>query len=193
MSAGRVVLAWLLVFLSAAEAAKPTPDHAPTFAKDVAPIFYRECVNCHRPDGGAPFSLLSYEDAKRRAKLISEMVDKRLMPPWLPEPGPVFHHERRLTEAEIATIKAWARSGTAKGLQSEMPAIPMWTKEWQLGTPDLIVTLPQPFAMPAEGRDVYRNFVIPNVSDRDRFVRAVEFRPGNTQAIHHAFVLTDET
>src|SRR6266571_1689212 len=81
----------------------------PTFNKDIAPILYQNCATCHRPGEVAPFSLLSYQDAAKRAKLIASVTERRYMPPWKAEPGyGHFANERRLTDAQIAMIKDWA-------------------------------------------------------------------------------------
>src|SRR5947209_10524809 len=99
-------LLWGLMLASAAAAAPPT------FTKDVAPILYKNCVSCHRPGEVAPFSLITYEDAAKRATLIATATAKRYMPPWKPEPGyGEFQDERRLSEAQIATLQHWAACG----------------------------------------------------------------------------------
>src|SRR5262245_29464165 len=96
---------------------------SPTWSRDVAPVIYTECVSCHRPGGVAPFSLITYADAAKRASLISTVTTKRYMPPWLPV-EPHFQGERRLTEAQIATLARWAAGGAPEGNRAETPPPP---------------------------------------------------------------------
>lgn len=175
----------------AAIAHEPT---APTFAKDVAPIVFKNCSYCHRPNQTAPFQLLTYTDVSKRARQIGEVVTSRYMPPWLPAPGfNDFQHKRVLTDTEIATITNWVAAGTPEGDPADLPPTPEFPSKWQMGEPDLVVRLPEPYTLVADGPDVYRNFVIPIPTDRTRYVRAMEFRPGNPRVVHHAFLAIDST
>lgn len=168
------------------------PEH-PTFARDIAPLVFANCSVCHRPGESAPFSLLTYEDVRKRAKQIAEVTGRRFMPPWLPAEGyGKFVGERRLTDSQIALLQRWHEQGAPEGNPAETPAPPEFVEGWQLGEPDLIVTMPEPYVIPAEGKDIYRNFVIPVPVERARFVRGVEFRPDNNRIVHHAFVLVDD-
>jgi tetratricopeptide (TPR) repeat protein len=163
-----------------------------TFTRDVAPILYARCVSCHRPDGPAPFSLLTYRDAKQRATLIAALTRQRYMPPWKPEPGyGDFIGARVLTDREIDAIDRWASRGAIEGRAADLPATPSWTGGWQLGTPDLVVTLPE-YTLRADGPDVFRNFVAPVPVTKARYVRGLEFRAGN-RAVHHANIRIDRT
>lgn len=163
-----------------------------TFHRDVAPVLHARCVECHRPGQVAPFPLLTYPDARRRARQIADVVGRRVMPPWKPVPGiGEFHDARVLSEAEIALLRRWADAGAPEGDPADAPAPPRFADGWRLGTPDLVLTMPKPFTVPPEGPDVHRNFVIPVELPADRYVRAVEFRPGNPKVAHHAIVLLD--
>src|SRR5262245_5728321 len=165
-----------------------------TFNKDIAPIVFERCGRCHRPGQSAPFSLLSYEDVKKRAKQIAEVTASRYMPPWLPEPGfGEFANDRRLTVEQLDRIQQWIAEGAIEGVASDLPRLPQWPEGWQHGKPDLILTMPQPYTLAAEGKDVYRNFVIPAPLSTARYVRAVEFQPGNSKIVHHAFIKVDRT
>ena len=165
------------------------PPAEPTFARDIAPIVYRECASCHRPGEAAPFPLLTYADVKGRARQIAEVTESRFMPPWMPEPGHgEFVGERRLTATEIQTIARWVERGAPEGDAAALPPMPAFPDGWQLGAPDLTVAMPAPITAPAEGADVFRTIVVPLPLDRVRYVRAVEFRPGNPRAVHHAMV-----
>ena len=108
---------------------------APTFNKDIAPILFERCAPCHRPGQAAPFALLEYQEVKERATKIVRMTKARRMPPWLPEAGfGEFEGERRLTDAQIATIERWANEGAAEGEAADRPETPQWPDGWQLGT-----------------------------------------------------------
>jgi len=166
----------------------------PTFTRDIAPIIFRNCSGCHRPGQSGPFSLLTYRDVLKRARQIAEITASRSMPPWLPEPGyGEFANERRLDPKEIELIRLWAASGAIEGKVEDLPPVPAWSGEWQLGKPDLVVEVPEAYSLAAEGKDVYRNLVAPIPIDGKRFVLGVEFRPGNYKVVHHAFVDVDET
>ena len=165
-----------------------------TFNRDVAPIIFKRCAPCHRPDQAAPFSLLNYTDVKKRTTQIAEVTAKRIMPPWPPEPDyGRFQAERRLSEDELRTLQRWIAEGAIEGNASDLPAAPKWPDGWYLGTPDLVATMPRPFTLPAEGRDVYRNFVVHVPTTERRYVRAMELRPGNSRIVHHGFIFIDET
>jgi tetratricopeptide (TPR) repeat protein len=151
-------------------------------------------VTCHRPGESAPFSLLTYDDARRRAQLIATVVSSHAMPPWQPESGEgEFEGDRRLTRSEIATLVRWADEGAVEGEPTAKPATPVFTIGWQLGSPDIVITMPEPFEVAAEGPDVFRNFVLPIPLTERRYVRALEFRPGNPRVLHHARMLLDDT
>ena len=165
-----------------------------TFNRDVAPILYGNCTTCHRPGESAPFSLLTYSDAKQRAGLISAVTSSHVMPPWQPESAEgEFSGERRLGSAEIDTLRRWVEDGLQEGSATDRPAVPRFTEGWQLGTPDIVVSMPVPFSVPADGSDVFRNFVLPVPLNARRYVRALEFRPGNARVLHHARILLDDT
>lgn len=164
----------------------------PTFNHDIAPILYQNCATCHRPGEVAPFSLLTYQDAAKRAKQIASVTHSRFMPPWKAEPGyGSFQNERRLTDAQIATIAEWAANGAPEGDPAEKPAPPTFADGWQAGKPDKVFTLSQKYSLPADGPDQYRCFVVPMNLDHDVFVKAFEFRPDNRRIVHHAIVFSD--
>ncbi len=173
-------------------AAAVHPPAAPVFTRDVAPILYKHCAVCHHEGEVAPFPLITYQDAKKRARLIAEVTRTRLMPPWKPVPGyNHFLHERRLTSREIEIIQRWVATGAREGNPAALPVAPHFTTGWKLGQPDLVVQLPQPFNVPADGLDVYECFIVPMNLTRNRYIRAVEFRPSNRRAVHHALLFTD--
>jgi tetratricopeptide (TPR) repeat protein len=161
-----------------------------TFTKDVAPLLFAHCATCHRPGGSAASSLLTFDDARRRARQIVAMTASRAMPPWKPEPGfGEFEGTRRLTDAQIATIQHWLDGGLQEGSSADLPTAPSWPAGWELGQPDLILTMPE-YTLRAGGPDMFRNFVIHVPTTATRFVRAWEFHPGN-RVVHHATMQID--
>jgi mono/diheme cytochrome c family protein len=175
-----------------ATAAEPAPRAKGnvTFNKDIAPLVFQKCAGCHRPGEVAPFSLLGYRDLSKRAALIQSVVEERAMPPWKAEPGAGhFTNERRLTDEQIATIGQWIKDGLPEGNPADLPPAPRFTAGWQLGEPDRVVTMPEPYQVAADGADDYRCFVIPLQLPAGKYLKSVEFRPGNRKVVHHA-VLT---
>lgn len=172
---------------------QPRPKGTITFNRDIAPLVYRECSPCHRAGEAAPFELVTYEDVRKRDRQIVKVIGDRFMPPFLPEPAPLaFANARHLRPDEIGLIRQWVSEGAVEGAPGDLPAKPQWTQGWQLGPPDLVVKMTEPYLLAAEGKDVYRNFVIPSPINTRRYIRAVEFRPG-TRAIHHVFIQMDRT
>ena len=159
-----------------------------TFAETIAPIVYANCVTCHRAGEAAPFPLISYEDVAKRGALIAKVTESRYMPPWHAQPGyGEFIGERRLTDAQIATIAAWVTQGMPRGDESKAPKVPVFPPDgWRLGQPDLILEMPAGFEVPASGPDVFRNFIIPTGLTEDKWVRGIEFRPSARKVVHHA-------
>ncbi|HEX7138328.1 MAG TPA: cytochrome c, partial [Vicinamibacterales bacterium] len=167
-----------------------------TFSRDIAPIIWSHCAPCHRPGAIAPFGLTTYDEVKRRATLIRDVTSRRLMPPWKPTEGKGdFADSRRLSDAELAALVRWVDEGAPEGRHVDLPPLPPWESGWQLGVPDLIVSMPKPYTVRAEapGGDVFRTFVLPIPTDRARYVRAVEFRPDNARVVHHANIGVDRT
>src|SRR5881409_87519 len=170
---------------------------APTYTKDIAPLLAERCGMCHVAGGSAPFSLLTYADAKSHAHEIAAVTRARYMPPWKadPENGP-FVGQHPLTDEEIDRIQQWVAGGAIEGEAGDVRvARPSAYRSngWRLGRPDLIVTLPQPYSLEAEGTDVFRIFVLPVPITKARFVRGLEFRPGNSRVVHHANIRLDNT
>src|SRR5579871_2079657 len=149
-----------------------------TFHRDVEPILMRNCAECHRPGQCAPFNLLSYEDAARRAQQIALVVRKRFMPPWKADTGDVeYQNCRRLTDAQIAVLKRWAEGGAAEGKPAGKQAAPLRSDAWPSGPPDLVLTLRTPFPIAPDGPDIYHRFVFPMNLTQDRWIRMAVFRP----------------
>src|SRR5262245_9396745 len=186
----RVVLfvCTFLIAVSAAYAAEPV-----TFTKDVAPILYNSCVNCHRPGEVAPMSLISYEDVRPWAKSIQRKVASREMPPWgaNPEFG-TFKDDRSLSKQQIETIVKWVDAGAPKGDIKDLPALPKFATGWSHGEPDMMVEMPFEFELPAEGEIPVTDFFVKMPVDHDVYVKALEVRPGTPGVVHHAGVFVVE-
>ncbi|MBY0551782.1 MAG: redoxin family protein [Candidatus Obscuribacterales bacterium] len=167
---------------------------AVTYAEDIAPILYNRCASCHHAGEVAPFPLMSFEDAKKRADTINAVVQAGYMPPWKPAHGfGEFKASRALSEREIQSIKQWVENGAPSGDLAKAPEPPKFSSDWRLGPPDLILTMDQTFQVPADGPDIYRCFVIPTGLLKNKYVSAVEFKPGNRKVVHHALFFLDNT
>jgi hypothetical protein len=164
----------------------------PTFNKDIAPILYQNCAICHRPGEVAPFSLLTYQHAAKRAKLLATVTEKRYMPPWKAEHGfGEFANERRLSDQQIALIKAWADGGAPEGDAKDLLPVPLFAEGWLAGEPDKVVTMPAQYSLKADGPDQFQCFIVSPNFDHDVYVRGLEFRPDNRRVVHHALVFLD--
>jgi peroxiredoxin/mono/diheme cytochrome c family protein len=163
-----------------------------TFTRDVAPILQQYCQGCHRPGEIGPFSLLTYEDASAWAELIKDYTGRHAMPPWKPADGyGEFRDERKLTDAQIRTLAEWSDEGAPRGNPKEMPPPRQFTEGWQLGKPDMVLDAGTSYEVAADGPDVYRNFVLDYVPDKDQWVKAVEVRPDQRAVVHHVIVYID--
>jgi hypothetical protein len=181
----------LFFLLSACAIAGIKTSALPTYRRDVAPILYENCAVCHRPGEVAPFPLLTYEDARKRAALIATVTRARVMPPWHAETGVIpFQGVRRLTDEQIEVLRQWAAAGAPEGAD-EVPQPPQFPQGWQAGMPDLVVPLPQTFRVPADGPDIYHCQVVPLNFSEDRYVRVVEFHPGGRRVVHHSLMFID--
>ncbi len=163
----------------------------PTFARDVAPIIYSKCAPCHHAGEVAPFTLMSYEDARAKAPTMVAATKSKFMPPWQAISHGEFKNERTLTEQQIQTLDEWVKAGCPKGNLKEAPKPPTYTPGWTMGTPDLVAKPSVPYEVSAEGADEYRCFVIPTNYSDGRFVTDVEVRPGNRNVVHHVLIYVD--
>jgi hypothetical protein len=162
---------------------------APTFNKDVAPIFFTQCTTCHRPGDIAPMSLLTYKDARPWARSIAAAVKSGVMPPWHADPAiGHFYNERRLTEAQKATIVDWVDAGAPEGNPQDLPPAPTYGDGWSIGEPDVVLSMQEDYPIPATGTVPYVYFEVPANFAEDRWIQAWEMRPGNRQVVHHVIV-----
>jgi len=199
-SAGRVavtfrivVIAVLATFALAGSATgSDSTRKSPTFTENVAPIVFQNCVSCHRPGEIGPFPLITYQDVRKRSRQIAEVTGTKFMPPWHAESGHIeFLNPRVLSEEQIATLRRWHESGAPEGDPKKLPKLPAFPEGWQYGKPDLVLKMDRPFKLYAEGKDIYRNFVFPLNLPEDKWVRAIEFRPGARSIVHHALFYLD--
>jgi hypothetical protein len=174
-----LVFGWVL-------AAVPALAAGPTFSKDVAPILYKSCVECHRPDAMAPMALLTYEDTRPWARAIKQKVTRREMPPWGADPTiGRFSNDVSLKQSEIDTIAAWVDGGAPQGNPAELPSAPKFAAGWSIGKPDLIFKMQQPFNVPADGTVAYSYVTIPTNLKEDVWIRGVELKPTDRRVVHH--------
>lgn len=170
------------------------PSPSPTFTRDLAPVVHARCAPCHRPGEAAPFALLTHADFAKRTKQVLSVLEDRYMPPWLPDDqGRLFKDSRALSDEELALFRRWIEAGAPEGDPADLPPAPVFPSGWELGEPDLVLEMPETYTLAAEGRDVYRNFVIQAPVDGRRYVRALEFDPVNRAAVHHAVLFVDGT
>ena len=161
----------------------------PTFTKDVAPILYKNCTVCHRPNGIGPFSLLDYDSAKANLDDIHDAVQAGVMPPWHASgPHGVFSNDRRLSDAEKETILRWIATGAKPGDPKDQPPKPVYSTAWTIGAPDAVVSMPEDFTVPAAGTVEYQYFQVPTNFTEDKWVQAIEIMPGAREVVHHVLV-----
>ncbi|HUI80156.1 MAG TPA: cytochrome c [Bryobacteraceae bacterium] len=163
-------------------AATNTPASV-TFNKDVLPILQKNCQGCHRPGEIAPFSLLTYNDARPWAKAMKVAVATKKMPPWFAEVGH-FANDRRLSDADINTLVAWADKGAPEGDAKDRPAPITFQDGWNI-KPDMIIEMPKDFHVKATGTINYQNILVKANFPEDTWVVAAEMRPGNAKVVHH--------
>ena len=185
--AAGLLTVFVLGFLALAFAAAASP---PTFNKEVAPILFKHCVSCHRPgEIGASVSLLSYDTTRPWADSIKEKVVRREMPPWPADPArsTKFRNDPRLSQQEINTLVAWVTAGAPKGDDADLPPLPLVNQGWLHPkglAPDLVIPLPE-FRVPAQGEIPYVSHLAKVPFTGDKWVVAMQVRPGNRGIVHH--------
>ena len=195
LSVAMSVIAGGLVVLSTVSA-NSGPKKEVTFNRDVAPIFYKNCAECHRANDIAPMSLMSFKESRPWARSIKEKVISREMPPWSPDPKyGEFTNDHRLSKNDIDTIVAWVDQGAKEGEAKDL-VVPEFTTTdgWRLGKPDAVFDLGQEFKVTPGMPDTIQNFIVPTNFKEDKWVTAAEILPGNRKVVHHviAFIQTPE-
>ena len=162
---------------------------SPTFSRDVAPILYSQCAACHRAGEVAPMSLLTYAEARPWAAAIARRVGDGSMPPWHGDALPgTFDNERRLTPEQKDTIAKWVAAGAPEGAPSDLPPAPTWGDGWRIGKPDVVFEMGEAYPVPARGTIEYEYFYIPTNLTSEKWLQAIEVRPGNRAVVHHVLV-----
>lgn len=175
-----------LVFIQSGAASGVKGAAAVTFNKDVAPIFYKSCAECHRPGEAAPFSVMTYKETRPWAKSIREKVLNRTMPPWHADPHfGEWANDRRLSQKEIDAIVAWVDQGAKEGEAKDLPPAPKFADGWTIGKPDLVIPMPETFTLEASGPDEYQYFEADPGFKQDMYVQMAEARPNNRRVVHH--------
>lgn len=196
-SYGLIIVFAVLAIAPATLADNDLVTQKPTFYGDVLPILQENCVACHRDKGAnfggmvAPMSLTTYKEVRPWAKSIAKQVGARQMPPWKASPihHGVFANERVLNDTQIETILNWVKTGAPRGPQGEAPPPRVFeeTDGWQIGRPDLVFKMPEPYFVEDDVEDLYVNFEAIFTEEQlpeDRWIKAVEFRAGSS-AVHH--------
>jgi hypothetical protein len=185
--------ATLVLGLSSAAAAEQNGKSV-TFTRDVAPILYKHCVECHRPTMFAPMSLVTFEEARPWARAIRQRVVAREMPPWHADPAiGQFRNDPRLSQQEIDTVAAWVDAGAPRGNDADLPVLPPFVDGWTIGKPDVVLKMTEPFAIPASGAVPYQYIRIPTHLTEDKWIQAIEIRPGSRAHVHHVIAYTQPT
>jgi hypothetical protein len=171
---------------------RPPDPPTPTFNKEVVRIFQQHCQSCHRPGNIAPFPLLTHSDAAPRARLIKQMTQQRHMPPWKPVDGcGKFVDSRKMSDHEIGLIARWADGGAPEGTPADLPPAREFSSAWEIGEPDVVLRTPS-YTPPVQ-QEMYRCYSLPPATATDRYVTALDVRPGNRAAVHHVIAFLDTT
>ncbi|MGI8744644.1 MAG: c-type cytochrome [Bryobacteraceae bacterium] len=179
--------------LCATAACAATAPPQVTFDKDVLPVLQKNCQTCHRPGEAAPFSLLTYQQARPWAAAMKEAVLSKKMPPWFADPHyGKFSNDPSLSKAEIDTLTAWAETGAKEGNPKDAPKPIEFAEGWRIGQPDWVVEMPVAFDVPASGTVDYQYFLVPTGFKQDKYVKLAEARPGNRQLVHHIIAFIRE-
>jgi len=197
MKRTRLMILVLGLFVSAAlfgsSAASGGSRGALTFNKDIAPIFYNNCVGCHREGEIAPMSLMTYKEVRPWAKAIREKVATREMPPWHADPKHgAWANDRRMSQKDIDAILVWVDGGAKEGDPKDLPPAPKFASGWQIGEPDMVFHMPVEYTVPAEGAVSYQYFTVPTNFKEDRYIQAMEARAGNLSVVHHIVIYVRE-
>jgi len=178
------------LFAAAANTGSPAK---PTYSKDVAPILFNRCVECHRPGEAAPMALTNYKETRPWAKAIKSAVLAKRMPVWLADPAHgQFRNDRRMSQSEIETLTAWVDQGAPEGNPKHMPKMPEFPDGWNIGKPDQIFEMPEEFDVPKEGVVPYKYFRVASGFTEDKWVQAAEIRPSERSVVHHVIIFVQE-
>jgi mono/diheme cytochrome c family protein len=187
MSFAILLLAGLL--FTSISAATQSSAGIPTFYRDVLPILQEHCQSCHRPGEVAPMPLVSYEQTRQWAPAIVKTVQNKMMPPWFADPRfGHFSNDPSLTENQIATVLAWVKTGAPAGKPHDAPQPPQWSEGWNIAKPDVVLKMPAPVNLPADGDVEYTYEIVSTHFSEDKWVQMAEVHPSSPQYVHHAVV-----
>jgi hypothetical protein len=181
------VLAVALALAAPEDPQKITPP--PTFYRDVLPILQDHCQACHRLGEIGPMPLVTYKQTRFQARKMADRARAKIMPPWFADPCcGHFSDDPSLTEQQIATLIAWAEANAPEGDPHDAPPPPHFTEGWNIVPPDIVLTMPQPVAIPAEGEVEYTYEIVPTNFAEDKWIQMSEVRPSSRAHVHHAVV-----
>lgn len=166
----------------------------PTFHADIAPIIYQNCTQCHREGEIGPMPFTTYEEVSEFSAFISYVTATKYMPPWTPDPDySTLRGERFLTEDQIQLLSDWHEAGAPEGDPADNPGLPDFPVGSQIGEPDLVLTMPEPYVHGGDMTDQYQVFILDTEVDAETEIRAVEVRPSNSAIAHHALIAYTES
>lgn len=177
-------------------APRPKDGATVTYTKEISRIVQNRCLECHRPGQVGPMPLLTYDDVSNWADMIKEVVTERRMPPWHADPKfGSFHNDRSLSAADRSTLLAWIEAGCPRGDDKDLPAAKTFAEGWTIGQPDAVFEMPRAYNVPAKAPAKgipYQYFVVPTKFTEDKWIQAVEAKPGNRAVVHHIIVYVIE-
>ncbi len=182
----------LLIIISCDKKAKESESELPeqiTFTEHILPIIYTNCTPCHRPGSAGPFSFTNYEEIVRKAKTLKKVTQSRFMPPWPADPAYVhFAGERILSQMEIDMIGKWVDDKCPYGDSLYVLPPPVYASGIatgsQIGEPDLVIDFPD-IELTGDNKDHFFLVKVPYEIPEDKFVKTIEFIPGNKKLTHH--------
>ncbi len=187
---GVVLFGSLALCAAGVTAISPTGEkQQPSFYKDILPILQDHCQSCHRPGEVAPMPLVTYEETRPWAPAIAKAVQTRMMPPWFADPRVgYFSNDPSLSESQIAIMLAWVRADSPAGNPHDAPPPKQWYEGWNIGKPDVVLQMPKPVSIPADGDVEYTYEIVPTHFSDDKWIQMTEVHPSSPQYVHHAVV-----
>ena len=162
---------------------------AQTFHEDIAPIIYNNCTECHRIGEIGPMQFTTYEEVSAQGSFIEYVIQSGQMPPWTPDHNYTsFVGERYLSEDDIQLFSDWVAAGMPEGEPSANPGLPNFPEGSQIGEPDLVLQMPEPYVHVGDGTEQYQVFVLPSGLTEEKEISAVEIRPDNSNIAHHGLI-----